>query len=92
MNRSAPIAMLLAAIGSVIATLLAVLLPSDAAAGFRTPQSLEDFGAVLGQDAIRVPVVQKGIRSRAFKGLLFGDSENRIRHYLAEVDKYLGRR
>lgn len=58
----------------------------------RTPSCLEDFGAVLAQDAMRVPVVQKGIRSQAFKGLLFGDSEIRIRHYLAEIDRYLGRR
>jgi hypothetical protein len=36
--------------------------------------------------------VQKGIRSQAFGGLLFGDSESRIRHYLAEVDRYIGRR
>jgi phenylpropionate dioxygenase-like ring-hydroxylating dioxygenase large terminal subunit len=58
----------------------------------RTPQCLEDFGSVLAQDAVRVPVVQKGIRSQAFGGLLFGDSESRIRHYLAEVDRYIGRR
>lgn len=58
----------------------------------RSPQTLEDFGAVLAQDALRVPIVQKGIRSQAFGGLLFGDSEIRIRHYLAEIDKYLGRR
>lgn len=58
----------------------------------RAPQCLEDFGAVLAQDAMRVPLVQKGIRSRAFDGILLGDSEIRIRHYLAEVDRYLGRR
>lgn len=58
----------------------------------RTPSSLEDFGAVLSQDALRVPVVQKGIRSKAFKAFLLGDSEVRIRHYLAEIDRYLGRR
>jgi len=58
----------------------------------RTPASLEDFGAVLSQDALRVPEVQKGLHSRAFDALLFGNSEIRIRHYLAEIDRYLGRR
>ncbi|MEE4454941.1 aromatic ring-hydroxylating dioxygenase subunit alpha [Novosphingobium resinovorum] len=58
----------------------------------REPQTLEEFGAVLAQDALRVPLVQKGIRSKAFGGILLGDSEIRIRHYHAEIDKYLGRR
>jgi hypothetical protein len=58
----------------------------------RTPTEIADFGAVLAQDAARVPAVQKGIRSRAFDGLLLSDSESRIRHYHAEIDRYLGRR
>jgi carnitine monooxygenase subunit len=58
----------------------------------RQPRTLEDFGSVLAQDAVRVPTVQKGIRSKAFDAILLGDSEIRIRHYHAEIDRYLGRR
>jgi len=57
----------------------------------RNPVAYEDFGAVLAQDARRVPEVQKGIRSRAFAGYLLSESENRIRHYLAEIDRFIGR-
>ena len=56
-----------------------------------TPQRLEDFGSVLAQDARRVPEVQKGLRSAAFDGYVLSESEVRIRHYLAEIDRYLGR-
>jgi phenylpropionate dioxygenase-like ring-hydroxylating dioxygenase large terminal subunit len=58
----------------------------------KTPEKLADFGAVLAQDARRVPDVQKGINSRAFDGFIFSESEVRIRHYLAEIDRYIGRR
>jgi hypothetical protein len=57
----------------------------------RHPVVVEEFGAVLAQDARRVPEVQKGIRSRSFEGYLLSESECRIRHYLAELDRYLGR-
>jgi len=56
------------------------------------PTTLEEFGSVLAQDAMRVPFAQKGIRSRAFKGYLLSESETRIRHYLQEIDRYIGRR
>lgn len=55
------------------------------------PTKVEDFGSVLSQDARRVPAVQKGIRSRAYQGYVLSESEVRIRHYLAELDRYLGR-
>ena len=55
------------------------------------PAELAEYGYVLAQDAERVPEVQKGLHSKAFKGSLLSESECRIRHYLAEVDKYLGR-
>ncbi|WP_340317949.1 aromatic ring-hydroxylating oxygenase subunit alpha [Rhizorhabdus argentea] len=55
------------------------------------PKDLSEFGNVLAQDAIRVPEVQKGIESASFKGSRLSESEIRIRHYLAEIDKYLGR-
>jgi phenylpropionate dioxygenase-like ring-hydroxylating dioxygenase large terminal subunit len=57
----------------------------------RHPTDVADFGAVLAQDARRVPEVQKGLRSQAFAGYLLSESEIRIRHYLAEIDRYLGR-
>jgi len=57
-----------------------------------TPEKLEDFGSVLSQDARRLPAVQKGIRSAAFDGYVLSESEARIRHYLAEIDRYLGRK
>jgi carnitine monooxygenase subunit len=57
-----------------------------------TPQRLEDFGSVLAQDAVRVPEVQKGLQSAAFDGLVLSESECRIRHYHAELDRLLGRR
>jgi phenylpropionate dioxygenase-like ring-hydroxylating dioxygenase large terminal subunit len=56
-----------------------------------TPKDIEDFGSVLSQDARRVPEVQKGLRSRAFSGYILSESEVRIRHYLAEIDRYIGR-
>ena len=53
------------------------------------PKKLEEYGYVLAQDSERVPEVQKGLRSKAFNGALLSESECRIRHYLAEIDKYL---
>lgn len=53
---------------------------------------LVQLGSVLSQDAVTVPKVQEGIMSDAFKGSILCESESRIRHYLAEIDRYLGRR
>ena len=53
---------------------------------------LAELGSVLAQDAINLPLVQAGIQSDIFQGSRLGESENRIRHYLAEIDRYLGRR
>ena len=50
---------------------------------------LVELGSVLSQDAINVPKVQQGIQSEVFKGSRLGESENRVRHYLAEIDRYL---
>lgn len=55
------------------------------------PQTLEEYGSVLAQDAVRVPEVQKGIESSAFDGYVLSESESRIRHYLAEIDRMIGR-
>ena len=48
-----------------------------------------DLGLVLSQDADLLPVVQAGVRSRAFKGQLWGEQEQRLRHFHAELDRYL---
>jgi phenylpropionate dioxygenase-like ring-hydroxylating dioxygenase large terminal subunit len=55
------------------------------------PKDVSEFGYVLAQDARRVPEVQKGIESESFHGSRLSESESRIRHYLAEIDRRLGR-
>lgn len=56
------------------------------------PQTPEEFGSVLAQDSVRVPEVQKGLQSMAFDGYVLSESECRIRHYLAEIDRLIGRK
>jgi hypothetical protein len=34
--------------------------------------------------------VQRGLRSRGFKGQLWGEQEQRLRHFHAELERYLG--
>jgi phenylpropionate dioxygenase-like ring-hydroxylating dioxygenase large terminal subunit len=53
------------------------------------PTTFEGFGYVLAQDARIVPEVQKGMVSEGFKGLRYNESECRILHYQAEIDRYL---
>ncbi len=48
-----------------------------------------DLGLVLDQDAELLPIVQKGIRSKAFQGPLWSEQEIRLRHFHAELDLYL---
>lgn len=48
-----------------------------------------DLGLVLDQDSELLPVVQKGIRSRAFEGPLWSEQEVRLRHFHAELDTYM---
>lgn len=57
-----------------------------------TPKELSEFGWLLAQDVRRIPEVQRGMESQAFAGARLSESEIRVRHYLAEVDRYLGRR
>lgn len=47
------------------------------------------LGDVLDQDSELLPVVQQGVRSRAFKGPLWGEQEIRLRHFHAELDRYM---
>ncbi|MFK8031839.1 MAG: SRPBCC family protein [Gammaproteobacteria bacterium] len=48
-----------------------------------------NLGEVLDQDAELLPVQQQGVRSRGFRGALFGDQEQRVRHFEAEVERYV---
>ncbi|MDB5968360.1 MAG: hypothetical protein JWQ90_810 [Hydrocarboniphaga sp.] len=56
-----------------------------------TPKELSEFGYLLAQDVRRIPEVQKGLESEYFKGTRLSESEIRIRHYLAEIDRLIGR-
>lgn len=46
-------------------------------------------GYVLEQDGETVPLVQKGLRSRGFRGVRLAEPEQRIRHYHREIDRYI---
>jgi len=48
-----------------------------------------NLGQVLSQDSELLPVVQRGRHSRGFKGQLWGEQEQRLRHFHAELDRYL---
>lgn len=48
-----------------------------------------NLGLVLDQDSTLIPVVQKGIRSRAFRGALWSEQEQRLRHFHRELDRYI---
>ena len=49
------------------------------------------LGLVLGQDAAFLPSVQEGMRSKAFKGQLWGEQEQRLRHFHVELERWLNR-
>ena len=48
-----------------------------------------NLGEVLDQDAELLPIVQKGVRSRGFRGSLYGEQEQRVRHFETELDRYI---
>jgi carnitine monooxygenase subunit len=48
-----------------------------------------NLGEVLDQDSELLPIVQQGIRSRGFKGPLWGEQEVRVRHFHRELDRYI---
>ena len=47
------------------------------------------LGLVLDQDSYNLPRVQKGMNSRAYKGLLINYRERRIRHMHKTIDDYI---
>ncbi|MEM7359332.1 MAG: aromatic ring-hydroxylating dioxygenase subunit alpha [Pseudomonadota bacterium] len=48
-----------------------------------------NLGLVLDQDSELLPIVQQGIRSKGFAGPLWGEQEQRLRHFHVELDAYL---
>ncbi|MFK8016866.1 MAG: SRPBCC family protein [Gammaproteobacteria bacterium] len=48
-----------------------------------------NLGLVLDQDSELLPVVQEGARSMGFDGPLWGEQEQRLRHFHVELDRYL---
>ncbi len=48
-----------------------------------------DLGEVLDQDVELVAAVQRGSRSRGFKGPLWSEQEDRLRHFHRELDRYV---
>jgi carnitine monooxygenase subunit len=48
-----------------------------------------DLGEVLNQDVDLVEAVQRGMRSRGFRGPLWSEQESRLRHYHREIDRYI---
>jgi phenylpropionate dioxygenase-like ring-hydroxylating dioxygenase large terminal subunit len=50
------------------------------------------LGEVLDQDSELLPIVQKGARSRGFRGPLWSEQEARLRHFHVELDRYMSGR
>lgn len=51
--------------------------------------NLCDLGEVLNQDVELIAAVQRGSKSRGFRGPLWCEQEARIRHYHREIDRYM---
>ena len=71
-----------------------VRIPPGAEAPPRPPHTQHrhgevSLGLVLDQDSYNLPRVQKGMNSRAYKGLLINYRERRIRHMHKVLDGYL---
>lgn len=48
-----------------------------------------NLGEVLDQDSELLPIQQQGVRSRAFRGPLWSEQEQRVRHFHRELDRYI---
>ncbi|MEO1956122.1 MAG: SRPBCC family protein, partial [Gammaproteobacteria bacterium] len=53
------------------------------------PNEPANLGLVLDQDSQLLPKIQKGIKSKGFKGPLWSEQEQRLRHFHCELDLYL---
>lgn len=54
-----------------------------------TKEQDANLGLVLSQDAALLPVVQRGMRSRGFRGQLWSEQEQRLRHFHVELERRL---
>jgi phenylpropionate dioxygenase-like ring-hydroxylating dioxygenase large terminal subunit len=50
-----------------------------------------NLGEVLDQDVELVAAVQRGSKSRGFRGPLWSEQEQRVRHFHRELDRYINR-
>jgi phenylpropionate dioxygenase-like ring-hydroxylating dioxygenase large terminal subunit len=50
-----------------------------------------NLGEVLDQDVDLVSAVQRGAKSRGFRGPLWSDQEQRVRHFHRELGRYINR-
>jgi hypothetical protein len=50
---------------------------------------LVNLGPVISQDRVMVPRVQKGVRSKGFKGAVLSEQEIRIRHFYAQYHRLM---
>lgn len=48
-----------------------------------------ELGEVLDQDSELLPIVQKGARSRGFRGPLWSEQEARLRHFHVALDRHI---
>lgn len=48
-----------------------------------------ELGEVLDQDVELVHAVQEGVKSRGFKGPIWCEQEDRVRHFHRELDRYM---
>lgn len=60
--------------------------PAVVRTGLDEPAGL---GEVLDQDSALVPLVQAGMQSRGYRGLLLSEQEVRLRHFHREIDRRL---
>ncbi|MDB5710737.1 MAG: hypothetical protein JWL96_2807 [Sphingomonas bacterium] len=56
---------------------------------FAIGEDYTPIGELYVQDVDMMPLVHAGMRSRGFKGACLGEQEIRIRHFHAELDRYL---
>lgn len=58
-------------------------------ARLQVPNGEPGMGPVVDEDGVLVPVVQRGLRSRGFRGLRLGEPEHCIRQFHHELDRRL---
>ena len=54
-----------------------------------TPDNIENLGELYAQDVVMIVKIAQGIKSQSFKGALLGEQEQRVRHFHAEIARYM---